>query len=102
MARRGLSSAELKKKRDEKFNKLKKDRSGVKYEQNRKNNIGGGGETSKKTTKKMTAKERAQAMAKKRIASGKTIAEVKAANVLKIKKRAAEKYAAFKAKRKKK
>ena len=43
MARRGLSSAELKKKRDEKFNKLKKDRSNVKYEQNRKNNTGNGG-----------------------------------------------------------
>ena len=47
MARRGLSSAELKKKRDEGFNKLKKDRSGVKFEQNRKKNTGGGGETSK-------------------------------------------------------
>ena len=99
MARRGLSSAELKKKRDEKFNKLKKNRSDVKYEQNRKNK-GGGGETST-TTKKMTGRERAQAMAKKRIASGKTISEVKAANKLKIKKRAAEKYAAFKKKKKK-
>ena len=60
---------------------------------------GGKGKTS---TKKMTGKERAQAMAKKRIASGKTIAEVKAANKLKIKKRAAEKYAAFKKKKNKK
>ena len=54
-----------------------------------------------KSTTKMTGKERAQAMAKKRIASGKTIAEIKAANKLKIKKRAAEKYAAFKKKKKK-
>ncbi len=100
MARRGLSSAELKKKRDEKFNKLKSDRSGVKYEQNRKNKGSGGGTTTT-TTKKMTGKERAQAMAKKRIAAGKSIADVKAANKLKIKKKAAEKYAAFKKKKKK-
>ena len=32
----------------------------------------------------MTAKERAQAMAKKRIKAGKSIADVKAANKLKI------------------
>ncbi len=99
MARKGLSSAELKKRRDERFNKLKTNRSNVKFEQNRKKKQGG--ETPKPTATKMTAKERAQAMAKKRIASGKTVAEVKAANVLKIKKRAAEKYAAFKKKKKK-
>ena len=64
------------------------------------NNQTGSG-TTKTTTKKMTAKERAQAMAKKRIKAGKSIADVKAANKLKIKKRAAEKYAAFKKKRKK-
>ena len=65
-------------------------------------NLGGNNKVDKKSTKKMTGKERAQAMAKKRIASKKTIADVKAANKLKIKKRAAEKYAAFKKKRNKK
>ena len=63
--------------------------------------INQGAEKKKVVTKGMSGKERAQAMAKKRIASGKTISEVKAANKLKIKKRAAEKYAAFKKKRKK-
>ena len=94
MARRGLSSAELKKKRDEGFNKLKKDRSGVKFEQNRKKNTGGGGETSKTTTKKMTARERAQASAKARIAAKKAgtykkpmTAQEKAKARLKIKKK---------------
>tara|TARA_S200000501_G_scaffold375336_1_gene427082 strand:+ start:322 stop:768 length:447 start_codon:yes stop_codon:yes gene_type:complete len=58
----------------------------------------------KKVVKKatMTAKERAQAMAKKRIASGKTIAQVKADNEAKMKARAKKKYADFKAKRNKK
>ena len=100
MARRGLSSEDLKKKRDEKFNKLVKKRENVTFENNRRNN-NNNSSSSSTGSKKMTAKERAQAMAKKRIASGKTISEVKAANKLKIKKRAAEKYAAFKKKKKK-
>lgn len=74
MARRGLSSAELKKKRDEKFNKLKKDRSGVKYEQNRKNNTGGGGggtSTVSSKTKQGKTRTKAQMMAAQRIAAKK-------------------------------
>ena len=71
MARRGLSSAELKKKRDEKFNKIKKDRSGVKYEQNRKKNTGGGGTTTSTKTKSGKTYTKAQLMAQKRIAAKK-------------------------------
>ena len=65
---------------------------------------GGGNTTNKKVVKKatMTAKERAQAMAKKRIASGKTIAQVKAENKAKMIAAAKKKNAAFKAKRNKK
>ena len=65
---------------------------------------GGGSTTNKKVVKKatMTAKERAQAMAKKRIASGKTIAQVKADNKAKMIAAAKKKNAAFKAKRNKK
>ena len=65
---------------------------------------GGGNTTNKKVVKKatMTAKERAQAMAKKRIASGKTIAQVKADNKAKMIAAAKKKNAAFKAKRNKK
>ena len=70
------------------------------------NQTGGGGSstTNKKVVKKatMTAKERAQAMAKKRIASGKTIAQVKAENKAKMIAAAKKKNEAFKAKRKKK
>jgi len=73
------------------------------------NQTGGGGSTTNKSSNKkvvkkatMTAKERAQAMAKKRIASGKTIAQVKADNEAKMKARAKKKYADFKAKRNKK
>jgi hypothetical protein len=72
MARRGLSSTEAKKKRDALFDKLKKNRSNVTYEQNRKNNTGGGGKTEKPTAKKkLTGKERAQKMARERIAAKK-------------------------------
>ena len=91
--RRGSSSSELKKKRKELF--VRPD-SAIGRTKNTNQKV-----EEKKSTTKMTGKERAQAMAKKRIASGKTIAEVKAANKLKIKKRAAEKYAAFKKKKKK-
>ena len=97
---RGSSVSELQKKRKKNADKVKNLGGTKKYVQNRNNTQGGGGTTTT-TTKKMTAKERAQAMAKKRIKDGKSIADVKAANVLKIKKRAAEKYAAFKKKKKK-
>ena len=50
----------------------------------------------------MTATERAKAIAKKRIASGKTIAQVKAENTARMKAAAKQKYKAFKAKRNKK
>ena len=96
---RGSSVSELQKKRKKNADKVKNLGGTKKYVQNRNNTQGGGGTTT--TTKKMSAKERAQAMAKKRIKAGKSIADVKAANVLKIKKRAAEKYAAFKKKKKK-
>ncbi len=96
---RGSSVSELIKKRKKNADKVKNLGGTKKYVQNRNNTQGGGGTTT--TTKKMSAKERAQAMAKKRIKAGKSIADVKAANVLKIKKRAAEKYAAFKKKKKK-
>ena len=96
---RGSSVSELIKKRKKNADKVKNLGGTKKYVQNRNNTQGGGVTTT--TTKKMSAKERAQAMAKKRIKAGKSIADVKAANVLKIKKRAAEKYAAFKKKKKK-
>ena len=92
--RRGSSSSELKKKRKELFVRPESAIGKTKNSNQKK-------VEEKKSTKKMTGKERAQAMAKKLIASGKTISEVKAANKLKIKKRAAEKYAAFKKKKKK-
>ena len=74
MARRGLSSAEAKKKRDAMFDKLKKNRSGVKYEENRKKNTGGGGGgTSTVSSKTKQGKKRtpAQMMAAKRLAQKK-------------------------------
>ena len=74
MARRGLSSAEAKKKRDALFDKLKKNREGVKYEENRKKNTGktGGGTTTVSTkTKQGKTRTKAQMMAAKRIAAKK-------------------------------
>ena len=47
----------------------------------------------------MSGKERAQAMAKARIASGKSISDVKAANTASMKAKAAERFKAFKARR---
>jgi len=91
--RKKTSTEELKKKRNKLFTRVN---SAIGRTKNTNQKV-----EEKKSTTKMTGKERAQAMAKKRIASGKTIAEVKAANKLKIKKRAAEKYAAFKKKKKK-
>ena len=91
--RKKTSAEELKKKRNKLFTRVN---SAIGRTKNTNQKV-----AEKKSTTKMTGKERAQAMAKKRIASGKTIAEVKAANKLKIKKRAAEKYAAFKKKKKK-
>ena len=55
-----------------------------------------------KSKSTMTSAERAKAMAKKRIAAGKTIAQVKADNTAKMKARAKKRQADFKAKRKKK
>ena len=49
--------------------------------------------------KKMSGKERAQAMAKARIASGKTISQVKADNMQSMKDKAKARHAAFKARR---
>ena len=74
MSRRGLSPAEAKKKRDEIFNKLKKKRSGVTFEENRKKNTGksGGGETTVSTkTKQGKTRSKAQMMAAKRLAQKK-------------------------------
>ena len=70
MARRGSSSLELTKKREKLTKDLKEKRSKVKFEQNRKNK-GGGGTTTTTTTKKLTGRERAQQMARERIAAKK-------------------------------
>tara|TARA_R100000353_G_scaffold21405_1_gene19131 strand:+ start:47 stop:331 length:285 start_codon:yes stop_codon:yes gene_type:complete len=94
MARRGSSVSDLKKKRKDLFTRPDSAIGRTKNSNQGKTEV-------KKSSKKMTGKERAQAMAKKRIASGKTTSEIKAANKLKIKQRAAEKYAAFKKKKKK-
>ena len=91
--RKKTSTEELKKKRNKLFTRVN---SAIGRTKNTNQKV-----EEKKSTTKMPGKERAQAMAKKSIASGKTIAEVKAANKVKIKKRAAEKYAAFKKKKKK-
>ena len=101
MARRGSSSLELRKKREKLANDLKEKRSKVKFEQNRKKNTNGGGGATTTTTKKLTGAERAKAMAKARIKSGKTINDLKIANKAAMKARAKAKYEAFKKKRKK-
>ena len=101
MARRGSSSLELRKKREKLTKDLKEKRSKVKFEQNRKNKGGGGTTTTTTTTKKLTGVERAKAMAKARIKSGKTINDLKIANKAAMKARAKAKYEAFKKKRKK-
>jgi len=71
MARRGSSSLELRKKREKLTKDLKEKRSKVKFEQNRKNKGGGGTTTTTTTTKKLTGRERAQQMARERIAAKK-------------------------------
>ena len=101
MARRGSSSEELRKKREKLTKNLVEKRSKVKFEQNRKNKGGGGTTTTTTTTKKLTGVERAKAMAKARIKSGKTINDLKIANKAAMKARAKAKYEAFKKKRKK-
>ena len=101
MARRGASSLELRKRRENLTKDLKEKRNKVKYEQNRKNNTRAGGSTTKTTTKKLTGAERAKAMAKARIKSGKTISDLKIANKAAMKARAKAKFEAFKKKRKK-
>ena len=100
MARRGLSSAELKKKRDEKFNKLKKDRSGVKYEQNRKTNTGGGGSVTSTKTKSGKPKTKAQMMATKNIKKYGGTASAAAANKAAMKLKIKNAYLAKKKKKK--
>ena len=101
MARRGFTSEELKKKRNEKFNKLIKKRDNVTFENNRRNNnaSGGGGKTSSKT-KQGKPKTPAQILATKNIKKyGGTASAAKAnkeAMRLKIKK----KYLASKKKKK--
>ncbi len=96
MARRGLSSAELKKKRDERFDKLKSNRSNVKFEQNRKNKsgkTGSGTSTVSSMTKQGKKRTPAQMAAAKRLAQKKAgtykapmTAKEKAKKRLKIKK----------------
>ena len=97
MSRRGLSPAEAKKKRDELFNKLKKKRSGVTFEENRKKNIGktGGDEKTVSTKGKTKAQLMALKNKKKYGGTAKAAAANKAAMKLKIKK-------AYQAKKKKK
>ena len=96
MSRRGLSPAEAKKKRDEIFNKLKKKRSGVTFEENRKKNTGNTKTaTSTVSSKTKQGKKRtpAQLAAAKRLAAKKAgtykapmTAKEKAKKRLKIKK----------------
>tara|TARA_R100000406_G_scaffold43767_1_gene29383 strand:+ start:21 stop:311 length:291 start_codon:yes stop_codon:yes gene_type:complete len=96
MARKRTSSAELKKRRDEGFDKLKKNRSGVKFEENRKKNTGNTKTaTSTVSSKTKQGKKRtpAQLAAAKRLAAKKAgtykapmTAKEKAKKRLKIKK----------------
>ena len=101
MARRGLSSAELKKKRDEKFKKLVNKRENVTFESNRRNNnaSGGGGKTSSKT-KQGKPKTKAQIMATKNIKKYGGTASAAAANKEAMRLKIKKKYLASKKKKK--
>ena len=70
MARRGLSSAELKKKRDEKFKNLVNKRENVTFENNRRNNSNNSSSTNNVSSKTKQGKKRtpAQIAAAKRLA----------------------------------
>lgn len=101
MARRGSSSSELTKKRNEKFKKIVNKRENVTFENNRRNNnaSGGGGKTSSKT-KQGKPKTKAQIMATKNIKKYGGTAKAAAANKEAMRLKIKKKYLASKKKKK--
>ena len=102
MARRGSSSSELTKKRNEKFKKIVNKRENVTFENNRRNNNasgGGGGKTSSKT-KQGKPKTKAQIMATKNIKKYGGTAKAAAANKEAMRLKIKKKYLASKKKKK--
>lgn len=97
MARRGLSSEELTKKRKKLSKTLVERRNKVKFEQNRKNK--GSGDTTTTTTKKLTGVERAKAAAKKNIKKYGSTAKAAAANKEAMRLKIKKKYLASKKKK---
>ena len=100
MARRGSSPLELKKKRKKNEQKVKNLGGDKKYVQNRNNTQGGGVTITKKPTKQLTGKERAQAMFKKNKAKGMGTAQAAAANKEAMRLKIKKKYQASKKKKK--
>ena len=100
MARRGASSLELRKRRENLTKDLKEKRNKVKFEQNRKNKSKSKSSTTTTTaTKKLTGAERAKAMAKKNIKKYGGTASAAAANKAAMKLRIKKKYLASKKKK---